>query len=54
MSRTSAAPVQVSFQQIQLRLYSKCSPLAFTHARGGYIYNRLMWRFFRITKNYWN
>jgi len=30
---TSAACIQVSFQQIQLRLCSKCPPLALTHAQ---------------------
>jgi len=30
---TSAAYVQISFHQIQLRLCSKCPPLALTHAQ---------------------
>jgi len=30
---TSAACLQVSFQQVQLRLCSKCPPLALTNAR---------------------
>jgi len=71
---TSAACVQVSFQQTQLRLCSKCRPLALSDVRtksakvicfsqgtvatfyrwGGYINNRLLWRFFGIlcTKSY--